>query len=241
MPRPRFHKLDPAERDRILDGAAREFADHGFVRASLNRIIRATGLSKGAMYYYFDSKEDLFEAVVDHALVIYRHFGAAPDLMAVDRDRYWSQLDEFVEAHLRFAEAHPWVVGLSRALLSRLDAPGPGQRIVKGFRWFTERYLERGQELGLVRTDLPMGLMVDAVMGLGEAIDRWVLEHWDDADVERLSPIWSDLFRRLVAPAGETTVEPGTGARGPDEATGASPAQRTPAEQDSGDGPEGES
>ena len=33
---------------------------HGFENASLNRIIKKAGISKGAMYYYFDDKMDLY-------------------------------------------------------------------------------------------------------------------------------------------------------------------------------------
>ena len=49
----------------ILRAAFDEFATHGFSTASLNRIIDAAGISKGSMYYYFDSKEALFIAVME--------------------------------------------------------------------------------------------------------------------------------------------------------------------------------
>lgn len=48
----------------ILDCAREEFMEHGFRGASLNGIIRKTGYTKGAFYYYFESKEALFDALV---------------------------------------------------------------------------------------------------------------------------------------------------------------------------------
>jgi AcrR family transcriptional regulator len=60
MPRPRWATLEPERRTAILDVAAAEFAAHGFTDASYNRIIQRAGISKGAMYYYFDDQEDLF-------------------------------------------------------------------------------------------------------------------------------------------------------------------------------------
>ena len=63
MPRPRFHKLPPAQQQAILGAALDEFATRGFSAASLNRIIEAAGISKGSMYYYFDGKEDLYAHV----------------------------------------------------------------------------------------------------------------------------------------------------------------------------------
>jgi AcrR family transcriptional regulator len=39
------------------------FAERGYAEASLNVIVEAAGFSKGAVYYYFSSKQDLFRAV----------------------------------------------------------------------------------------------------------------------------------------------------------------------------------
>ena len=65
MPLPRFATLDPDRRAAILTAAAEEFARAGLEGASYNQIIARAGASKGAMYYYFDNKEDLFLTVVD--------------------------------------------------------------------------------------------------------------------------------------------------------------------------------
>src|SRR5690349_22874095 len=66
MPRPRFEKLQPEKRERLLESAAKEFATHGYDDASLNQILEKAGVSKGAAYYYFDDKADLFMTVLDH-------------------------------------------------------------------------------------------------------------------------------------------------------------------------------
>src|SRR6266508_3236138 len=52
-----------ATRRRILDVAARSFAEHGFRGNSLNDIVRESGLTKGAFYFHFPSKEALALAV----------------------------------------------------------------------------------------------------------------------------------------------------------------------------------
>ena len=64
MPTKRFHNLDPDKRAAFLEAAAEEFATHGYTGASLNRIIERAGTSKGAMYYYFEDKADLYATVV---------------------------------------------------------------------------------------------------------------------------------------------------------------------------------
>ena len=53
-----------AKRQQILDGARKVFLEHGFDGASVNDIVRETGVSKGTLYAYFPSKERLFETLV---------------------------------------------------------------------------------------------------------------------------------------------------------------------------------
>jgi AcrR family transcriptional regulator len=53
-----------AKRQQILDGARKVFLEHGFDGASVNDIVRATGVSKGTVYAYFPSKERLFETLI---------------------------------------------------------------------------------------------------------------------------------------------------------------------------------
>lgn len=51
-------------RAQILEGAQRVFARHGFEGATVARLERETGLSRGAIFSYFENKDALFVAVV---------------------------------------------------------------------------------------------------------------------------------------------------------------------------------
>ena len=70
MPFARFEKLAPEKREQLLDVAAREFARDGYADASINRILEAAQMSKGAAYYDFEDKADLFCTVVRYAIAI---------------------------------------------------------------------------------------------------------------------------------------------------------------------------
>ena len=60
MPYP--HVVTP-RRDELLDVAQRLFARNGYDATSVSQIIAELGVSKGAFYHYFDSMEDLVEAL----------------------------------------------------------------------------------------------------------------------------------------------------------------------------------
>lgn len=53
-----------AKRRQILDGARKVFLRQGFDGASMNDVASAAGVSKGTLYVYFSSKEDLFEILI---------------------------------------------------------------------------------------------------------------------------------------------------------------------------------
>src|SRR5918997_1161023 len=51
---------DPERRRKILEAALRVFSEKGFGGASLRAIAREAGVTQPLIYWYFDSKEDLF-------------------------------------------------------------------------------------------------------------------------------------------------------------------------------------
>lgn len=52
-------------REAILDSAQRAFLEHGVARTSLEQIARAAGVTRGAVYWHFKDKSDLFSAMLD--------------------------------------------------------------------------------------------------------------------------------------------------------------------------------
>lgn len=61
----RFTALEPDKRQRILNAALSEFAARGFGDASTDRIVAEAGISKGALFHYFGTKEKLYLYLLD--------------------------------------------------------------------------------------------------------------------------------------------------------------------------------
>ena len=68
-------------RQAVLEGAAASFEKFGYGTASLSTIIAHAGVSKGAMYFHFSSKEELAQAVIDAQLTM----AATATAVIVDR------------------------------------------------------------------------------------------------------------------------------------------------------------
>lgn len=71
MPKVSQEHMD-ARRAQILDGARRAFAQHGYEGATVPRLEEATGLSRGAIFHYYENKQDLF---VELAMEMNTRFG----------------------------------------------------------------------------------------------------------------------------------------------------------------------
>ncbi len=56
-------------RSRIVAAAARCFAQKGYDRASIDEVAKEAGLTKGAVYWHFKSKDDLFFALLDERCI----------------------------------------------------------------------------------------------------------------------------------------------------------------------------
>jgi TetR/AcrR family transcriptional repressor of nem operon len=61
-------KQPDVTREKILDAAFQEVYLHGFQAASLNNILAKGGLTKGALYHHFPTKNDLGHAVIDEVV-----------------------------------------------------------------------------------------------------------------------------------------------------------------------------
>jgi TetR/AcrR family transcriptional regulator len=65
---PRWRRLPGERPTQIIDAALDVFSEQGFAAAKLDEIARRAGVSKGTIYLYFTSKEDLFKAVVNDTI-----------------------------------------------------------------------------------------------------------------------------------------------------------------------------
>jgi AcrR family transcriptional regulator len=99
---PRWRRRKTARPGEILEAALGVFAEQGFAAAKLTEIARRAGVSKAALYLYFETKEDLFRAVARSL--------AAPNLSAL--------ADALERSQAPFAELAPALLSRAAGLLS---------------------------------------------------------------------------------------------------------------------------
>ncbi len=61
-----FEEIKQEKRELILETALEIFATYGYHGASISMIAQHAGIAKGLLYNYFESKEELLKAVINH-------------------------------------------------------------------------------------------------------------------------------------------------------------------------------
>lgn len=204
MARHRFDNLDPEKQEAILRAAGEEFAEKGFGAASINRIILASGMSKGSVYYYFEDKADLFATVVERGTQRVMDEIGWPALEVLGPDEFWDALLELTRRTVAFIRRDEWWVRMARALHHIQQEPGArlaADRLANLGRDMWRAIISRGQSLGVIRTDLPQDLLVEITMAADQGGDQWMMERLDEFTPEALEEVVDarvDLLRDML-------------------------------------------
>jgi AcrR family transcriptional regulator len=205
MVRPRFTRLPPEQQQAILGAALEEFAARGFHDASINRVIDAAGISKGSMYYYFDGKEDLYAYLTQTEFErLWARLGPFPVPSEGDAAAFWSALEDYYLRLMTALAVSPQLAALVRGWIAASSNPAlqQAQQEMEQAIWpWLEQALAAGQRAGAVRSDLPSALLITVVVGMGQAMDAWLMTQQPDRnDLPRLIGSLIDMIRGAVKP-----------------------------------------
>ncbi|MER7502852.1 TetR/AcrR family transcriptional regulator [Nonomuraea pusilla] len=166
------HVKEEPVRRRLLAAATRLFAERGFESTSVQEIVIAAGVTKGAMYHYFDSKDDLLHEIYARVLrmqmerltqiadgpgtVVERLHAAAADVVETTT----ANLDD---SKIFFRSMH-------------LLAPETQKTVRAERRRYHERFRDlvaEGQREGVLAAEVPAELVVDFFFGSVHHLGSW--------------------------------------------------------------------
>ena len=178
--------------DDVTRAAVELFAAQGYANTSVQQIVEAAGVTKGAMYHYFESKDDLLFAIYERMLSLQKsrldeivlRGGATSDVLrAVCVDVVETSIEFLPEGTVFFRSQH------------MLTKPRQ-EEVTRRRREYHDAFaaiLQRGQDEGLYRTDMPRAVLIAHFFS-----DIHYLSHWyhpegpEDATV--LAEQITDLF-----------------------------------------------
>jgi AcrR family transcriptional regulator len=179
-------------RDDLLDAAIERFAEHG-PGASFDAIAADVGVTKGALYHHFDSKDGLVEEVYKEA--IRRHARRVTEASATGDGR--TRLLALVDASARlYGSRTPFYRLLTTLHLeagtNRRHLEGIARRVQRRQREHMIELVRSGQRDGSIRADLDaeaVGLTVNA------ALEGFLVQQLEPQSAQRR---WVAKFRTLL-------------------------------------------
>jgi len=181
-------KCCPDPRRTLVETALRLFASRGYYHTSIADIVRESGCTRGTLYYYFSSKEELGYAAIDESIRLIVEHEAASHLVTNEHpiDRLTKALDEL-----------PSPVKLERTGTPAAGVAARMAAVHEGFRQRVERHVDaliEGVE-ELVRKGIADGQITDSVdpeqlahvfatMGMGIQFESQLMGReaiWEDA------------------------------------------------------------
>jgi TetR/AcrR family transcriptional regulator, acrAB operon repressor len=168
-----------ATRDRILDAAEQLFAEHGVSRTTLQHIATAAGVTRGAIYWHFDDKVALFNAMIERVVMPLEVALSEMDTADPLRD-----LRDYMLAGLRTTVQDPRarrvfeIASLKMEFVGELEAARVRRhQSLEGWMARSEERIRLAQEQGVVRAGVVPREAALAMWSLVDGLIRnWLFE-----------------------------------------------------------------
>ncbi len=190
-----FLNLTKDEQSKIMDAALDEFADKDYEAASLNSIIAKAGISKGSMYHYFASKEDLYLHLLSEIIKTKEEF-LKDTLAAAEKPlsemSFFENLEFQMLASVDFAAQHYREHQLSIRLQALAEGPlkeSLFDNLTGAFEDYLEHMVDEAMMTGEIRDDFDRGFVM--------RILKFTLMHFIDIypDSKDLAAIGSEALK----------------------------------------------
>ncbi|MGW6442441.1 TetR family transcriptional regulator [Lentzea sp. NPDC055074] len=194
MPDQQLTARGAATRQRIIDVATREFAEHGIAGARIERVVAAARTNKAQLYAYFGNKEGLFDAI------FFASLERIVDVVPIDATDLPDWAVRLYDEYLR----NPELIRL--ATWTRLERRPSGHLVAETDRLDASKLqaITQAQADGLVRDGDPFDLMAMVIamsMAWSPVSNVYAATADEPADThDRRRDFLRDSVRRAVAP-----------------------------------------
>jgi AcrR family transcriptional regulator len=179
-------------KSRILEAANKVFAERGYHEATMEDIAKQLGVSKGAIYLYFPSKEDLFEAMCKTAPQAFKEI-----LFSSFRDEAnpVESATQFFDKMLKLSASNP---GLSFEILSEASRNPTLKRILKQnhaeYEEVLTGFLAEGRKRGIVGDNLDIRPLANSLIALWNGLETLLVS---GLSVDEARRAWLEALKAI--------------------------------------------
>lgn len=186
-----------ASQDNLLNAAINEIAASGFERARLSDIAKRAGMTPGSIYTWFENKEDLFQAALQHALSDQLQKNQTALDQANIEESFLRQVAALVPRNYQDDGPTNAQQLLIECYYAAWRDPKARERLLDGIESQRQMYInvfEEGQKSGLVTTDISATVLATFLLSIHTGLAMLSL-----AGVPRIDDKeWVEMYARLA-------------------------------------------
>ncbi len=178
-------------KNRILDAALQEFSEKGFHQTTMEDVAKRVGVSKGALYLYFKSKEELFKGIYEKAPQ------ALSDIM-----RSSFKTGDFIESSSqifdRMMKQYASNPSLSFEIFAEATRNPDLKKVLRAnydeYVNIMINFLKEQKQEGNVTRDLDLHALAQALISLWNGMEALLVVGYPAAEVKRA---WLEVLRTM--------------------------------------------
>jgi AcrR family transcriptional regulator len=181
-------------REKLLQAAEVEFGEKGYYEAAVSGITYRAGVALGTFYTYFESKEEIFQALVSYMSLrtrqwIAERIAGAPDRLTAER--------KGLEAYIEFARQHK---GIYRIITeAEFVANAAFREHYTGFAKAYQQNLRKAGESGDIREG-DYEIWSWAIMGMAVTLGIRYAEWDEDTPIASIAESVADMIANGIRP-----------------------------------------
>lgn len=181
---------NPEKKDLIIESARKIFEKFGYSKASMDDIAKEAGLGKGTIYYYFESKEDIFLELLQQM----------EEVLSQEIEQLIHSKPNFIEKFKTFIEEPiKYLIRYSPVLLEVFSNQSPN--FLKKIQKFRDKcrnetkhelieLLKTGVSEGVIREDMNFDQLSETILSWFLFGDEF---RWMEYSTEKLNKLFKDL------------------------------------------------
>lgn len=183
-------------RDQVARAAVELFAEKGYANTSVQEVVERAGVTKGAMYHYYRSKDDLLFGIYERMLtlqrehldeIVARGLSTADTLRTACIDVVETSIDALPEGTVFFRSVH-------------MLSPERQKEVTRRRRSYNDVFADiiaRGQTEGLYRDDIPLAVLVANFFSDVHYLSNWYSPTGAESKT-RVAEQLTDLFLKGI-------------------------------------------
>jgi AcrR family transcriptional regulator len=186
-----------ASQENLLNSAIEEIAASGFERARLSDIAKRAGMTPGSIYTWFENKEDLFQAALQHALSEQLQKNQDAHDKAGIEDSFLRQIAALVPRNYQDSAPTNAQQLLIECYYAAWRDPKAREKLLGGIESQLQMYIavfEDGQQQGLVTKEVSAAVLGTFLLSIHTGLAMLSL-----AGAPRISdPEWVAMYTRIA-------------------------------------------